>query len=64
MRHEKAYAFKKKGNEEQATFNSRVEETLAEAQAALAVPGSSKAIERAQAGLKKGTTQLKSGKSS
>ncbi len=58
VRHEKAYAFKRKGNEEQATFNSRVEETLAEAQAALAVPGSSKAIERAQAALKKGTDLL------
>ncbi len=54
VRHEKRYSFKRKGNEEQAGFNSRLEETLSEAQATLAVPESSQAIARAQEALKKG----------
>ncbi len=43
-RHEKPYTFNKKGNEEQATFNARVDETLAEAQADLPTAGKEKRI--------------------
>ena len=32
-RYEKPYSFKRKGNEEQATFNSKIDESIAEAKA-------------------------------
>ena len=33
VRHDKPYVFRRKGNEEQASFNEKVEEAVAEAQA-------------------------------
>ena len=40
VKYEKPYSFKKKGNEEQAVFNSKVEETLAEAKEQITDAGS------------------------
>ena len=42
-RYEKPYSFKRKGNEEQASFNLKVDESLAEAEAELAETGPSTA---------------------
>ncbi len=53
-RYEKPYAFKKKGNEEQAAFNSRISESMAEAETELTGVAASPALERAQAALEKG----------
>ena len=53
-RHEKPYTFQKKGNEEQATFNARVDETLAEAQADLPTAGTSPALTRAHQAIERG----------
>ena len=39
VRREKAYVFKRKGNKEQAAFNERVEEVIADAQAKLVTVG-------------------------
>ena len=63
-RYEKPYAFKRKGNEEQAEFNAKVDETAAEAEAELMEAGTSAApaLQRALDAVRKGR-QL-SGKSS
>ena len=54
VRHKKPYEFRRKGNEEQATFNSRVDETMAETLTEQADAGTSPALERAQTALSKG----------
>ena len=53
-RHEKPYAWRKKGHEEQFGFNSRVDEAIAEAQGELASAGSSAALEKATKALERG----------
>ena len=53
-RHEKPYQYKRKGNEEQASFNARVDESLAEAQLELPGAGTSSALERAHKALERG----------
>ena len=58
MRHDKPYAFRCKGNEEQASFNEKVEEVFAEAQAELSDVRSSPALERAQEALTQGMKLL------
>ena len=58
VRHDKPYTFKRKGNEEQAGFNEKVEEAMAEAQAELADVRSSPALERAQEALSQGMKLL------
>ncbi len=58
IRHKKLFAFQRKSNEEQAGFNSRVEESLAEAEAALAAPDKPQALELAQEAVKKGRSLL------
>ncbi len=57
-KHDKPYSFKKKGNEEQATFNARIDEALAETQSTLAGAGTSPALERAQQSLERGRKLL------
>ncbi len=52
--HEKPYVFRKKGNEEQAGFNSHISENIAETDTELAGVAASPALERAQASLEKG----------
>ena len=54
VRHEKPYEFRRKGNEEQATFNSRVDEAMTETLTELTDAGTSPALERAQTALTKG----------
>ena len=58
VRRDKPYNFKRKGNEEQAAVNTRLDETLAEAQAELdeftSGAGSSSALGRAQEAIAKG----------
>ena len=58
VRHEKPYSFKRKGNEEQAGFNEKVEDAIAEAQIHLSGDGSAPVIERAQEALAKGMKLL------
>ena len=58
VRHERPYAFKRKGNEEQATFNEKVEEVLADAKAELSTVGSAPALERAREAIEKGVRLL------
>ena len=58
VRHDKPYAFRRKGNEEQASFNEKVEEVVAEAQAELSDVRSSPALERAQESLAQGIKLL------
>ena len=53
-RHEKPSQYKKKGNEEQASFNTCIDELLAEAQLDLPGPGSSAALEHAHKALERG----------
>ena len=48
MRHDKPYDFKKKAHEEQARFNSQVEETLQEAQESLTALDETPALQRAR----------------
>ena len=56
---EKPYAFRRKGNEEQATFNSKLEDAIQEAQAEIAGHGgTSPALDRAKAALQKGAKLL------
>ena len=57
-RHEKPYQFKRKGNEEQATFNAQVDEALAEAQLELPGPSTSPALERAHKAIERGRRLL------
>ena len=54
MRHDKLYDFKKKAHEEQARFNSQVEEALQEAQEALTALDETPALQRARDALEKG----------
>ena len=58
MRHDKPYEYKKKAHEEQARFNLQVEETVQEAQEALAPLDDSPALQRARDALDKGTRLL------
>ena len=55
-RYEKPYEFKRKGNEEQASFNAKLDETVAEAEAELAEAGTSAApaLQRAMDAVKQG----------
>ena len=53
-RHEKPYQYRRKGNEEQASFNARVDEALADAQLELPGSGTSPALERAIKALERG----------
>ncbi len=63
-RYEKPYTYKRKGNEEQANFNARVDETLADAESdlALAVAGpataTTPALQRVKESLKKGRSLM------
>ena len=45
--HERPYSFKKKGNEEQSVFNTKVEESLLETEAELARVESTPVLEHA-----------------
>ena len=54
MRHEKPYTFRRKGSEEQPSFNGKVDEVVAEAQAELSDVRSSPALERARESLAQG----------
>ena len=54
MRHDKPYEFKKKAHEEQARFNTQVQESVQEAHDALATIEDSPALLRAQEALEKG----------
>ncbi len=56
MKYEKPYEYKRKGNEEQAGFNVRVNETIAEAESEMATtrPVQVPALQRALDSLKKG----------
>ena len=54
VRHEKPYQYKRKGNEEQAGFNTKVDYALAEAQLDLPDLGTSQAIERAHKAIERG----------
>ena len=47
VRHEKPYQFRRKGNEEQASFNTRIDKALSEAQLDLPGPGTSLALKHA-----------------
>ena len=58
VRHEGPYSFKRKGNEEQAGFNEKVEDVVAEAQAHISGDGSPPAIARSQEALMNGTKLL------
>ncbi len=60
-RHDKPYSYKKKGNEEQATFNARVDEAFVEAESTFAGAGAgtSTALEHAQQSLQLLTARLK-----
>ena len=53
-RHDKPYQYKRKGNEEQATFNTRVDEALAEAQLDLPGAETSPALGRVHKAVDKG----------
>ena len=53
-RHEKPYQCRSKGNEEQAGFNAKVEEALAEAQLDLPGPGTFQALESAHKAIERG----------
>ena len=55
---DKPFVFKRKGNEEQATFNSKVESAVTEAQTELEGIPTSPAINRAQEALKRGIKLL------
>ena len=55
---EKPFSFRRKGNEEQAVFNDRVEEAISDAQAKLATVQSTPAIEKTREALKKGVQLL------
>ena len=52
---DKPFTYRRKGNEEQATFNSKVESAVAEAQAELDSIPTSPVVVRAQEALKRGT---------
>ena len=58
MRHDKPYEFKKKAHEEQARFNTQVQESVQEAHDALATIEDSPALLRAQEALEKGARLL------
>ena len=57
---EKPYTYKRKGNEEQATFNAKLDEKIAEAEVELAEagPSTSPALQRARDVLKQGRQLL------
>ncbi len=59
-RHDKPYSYKKKGNEEQAILNARVDEAFAKAESILAGAGAGTwtALERMQQSLQKGRKLL------
>ena len=61
-RYEKPYTFRKRGNEEQATFNAKVEEALSQAKTDLSsipiAPATSWAIQRVKESLQKGRSLL------
>ena len=58
VRVEKPFSFRRKGNEEQAVFNDRVEEAISDTQAELATVRSMPAIEKMREALKKGAQLL------
>ena len=58
VRHDKPYSFRRKGNEEQSSFNEKVEEVVLEAQAELADVRDSPAVDRAREALTEGTKLL------
>ena len=58
VRHDKPYSFRRKGNEEQSSFNEKVEEMVLEAQAELADVRDSPAVDRARETLTEGTKLL------
>ena len=57
-RHEKPFQFKRKGNEEQAAFNARVDQALTEAQLELPGRSESPALERAHKAIERGRKLL------
>ena len=59
-RYEKPYTFKRKGNEEQATFNAKLDETVADAESELteAGPAAAPALQRAMEAIKKGRKMI------
>ena len=57
-RHERPYVFRRKGNEEQAAFNARLDEALTEAQMDLAGPSTSVALGRAHKALDRGRQMI------
>ena len=63
VRHDKPYTFKKKAHEEQARFNGKVEESIQEAQDALANLKEFPAHQRAQEALEKVRSFLPKGRS-
>ena len=58
VQREKPYEFKRKAHEEQARFNAQIEESVREAQHALATVDDSPSLQRAQEALEKGTRLL------
>ena len=58
VRREKPYEFKRKAHEEQARFNAQVEESVQEAQDALATMDDSPSLQRAHEALEKGARLL------
>ena len=58
VRREKPYVYKRKGNEEQAIFNEKVEEAIASAQLELEGPSTSAAIGKARKSLEQGLLLL------
>ena len=60
VRREKPYAYRRKGNEEQASFNEKVEDSIVAAQMELegATPPTSGALDRAKKSLKEGLALL------
>jgi hypothetical protein len=59
-KYEKPYTYKRKGNEEQATFNAKLDEKIAEAEVELAEagPSTTPALQRAKDVLKQGRQLL------
>ena len=58
VQREKPYEFKRKAHEEQARFNAQIEESVLEAQGALATVDVSPSLQRAQEALEKGARLL------
>ena len=64
-RYEKPYEYKRKGNQEQAAFNAKVDEAVAEAELLIeeAGPSTAPALERAKEALKKKASSVQSSRS-